>query len=550
MMLTISTQIPYNQEPEIIPDETRGVAMPLANGWTVVLIDDEADIRDVMTLSLQDSGYRVLTAPDGQSGIRLCEAHSPQMVITDIRMPGLDGIQVLKIIKERWPDIEVIVATAFGEMDLAIRALQLDASDFITKPIGDSALFLALNRAQFRYTSRKQIQDYTRLLENENARTSQELAATIAFQKNLIESSMDGILGCNESGRVMIFNKAMEKLLGYAKKDALDHLGLDQVFPPDERIRFNSVLSSEAYGGKNRLFLHETSLLTRTGNRIPVQISAAVLTEEKTISGLVCFVRDLRELRRLEQEMSDQARILHQDKMMSLGRLAASVVHEINNPLAGILNYICLMRRILDRGQLAADQQDKFKQHLELVESETRRCAQIVSGLLTFSRKSPPAFTQVQVDDLISRSILLSQHKIQLSRISKTVSIPSSLPPVIGDFNQLQQCLINLLFNAIDAMPDGGTLDISAGADLAQQEVFIQVTDSGPGIPPQDLPHIFEPFYTTKSEGYGVGLGLSTVYGIMERHHGSVQVESQAGKGTTFTLKLPVEERNHENHPV
>jgi two-component system NtrC family sensor kinase len=548
-MLTIFTRIPYisRYRKSSQSDETRGVPMPLANGWTIVLMDDEADIRDIMTLTLQDSGYRVLTASDGKSGIGLCEASNPQLVITDIRMPGMDGIQVLQILKERWPDIEVIVATAYGEMDLAIRALQLDASDFITKPISDSALFLALNRAQHRYTSRKQIKDYTRLLETENARTAQELTATIAFQKNLIESSMDGILGCNETGRVMIFNKAMERLLGYSKKDALDHLSLDLVFAPDERLRFNSVLSSEAYGGRNRLFLHETSLLSSTGKRIPVQISAAVLTEAEAISGLVCFIRDLRELRRLEQEMSDQARILHQDKMMSLGRLAASVVHEINNPLTGILNFICLMRRILDRGQLAADQQDKFKQHLELVESETRRCSQIVSGLLTFSRKSPPTFTRFQVEDLINRCILLSQHKIQLSRISKTLSIPPSLPPVMGDFNQLQQCLINLLFNAIDAMPGGGTLEISAGADLPQKEVFIQVKDSGPGISPSDLPHIFEPFYTTKKEGYGVGLGLSTVYGIMERHHGSVLVESQVGKGTAFTLKLPVEERGHES---
>jgi signal transduction histidine kinase len=113
---------------------------------------------------------------------------------------------------------------------------------------------------------------------------------------------------------------------------------------------------------------------------------------------------------------------------------------------------------------------------------------------------------------------------------------------VIGDFNQLQQCLINLLFNAIDAMPGGGTLEISADADLPKNEVFIRVKDSGPGIAPSDIPHIFEPFYTTKNEGYGVGLGLSTVYGIMERHHGSVQVESRVGKGTTFTLNLPIEE--------
>lgn len=520
--------------------------MPLSSGWTIVLMDDEADIRDVMTLTLQDSGYRVLTAPDGRSGIRLCEELNPQIVITDIRMPGMDGIQVLQVLKENLPDIEVIVATAFGEMDLAIHALQLDASDFITKPISDSALFMALSRAQQRYTSRKQIKDYTRLLETENAKTSQELTATIAFQKNLIESSMDGILGCNETGKVMIFNNAMKRLLGYSKKDALDHLSLDQVFAPEERVRFNSVLSSEAYGGKNRLNLYETSLLASSGNRIPVQITATVLTEAEAISGLVCFVRDLRELRRLELEMSDQARILHQDKMMSLGRLAASVVHEINNPLAGILNYICLMRRILERGPLAADQQNKFHHHLELVESETRRCSQIVSGLLIFSRKSPSTFTRVEIEDLINRCMLLSLHKIQLNHISQTIFIPPSLPLVIGDFNQLQQCLINLIFNAIDAMPDGGTLEVLAGTDLPQKEVFIQVRDSGPGIAPSDLSHIFEPFYTTKNEGYGVGLGLSTVYGIMERHHGSVQVESQIGKGTTFTLKLLIEESCHE----
>jgi PAS domain S-box-containing protein len=513
--------------------------MPAANGWTIVLMDDEADIRDVMTLTLQDSGYRVWTAPDGQTGIRLCEEHQPQIVITDIRMPGMDGIQVLQALKERLPDIEVIVATAFGELDLAIRALQLDASDFITKPIGDSALFLALKRAEDRYASRKQIQDYTRLLESENARTSQELSAAIAFQKNLIESSMDGILGCNETGKVVIFNKAMERLLGFTKNDALNHLTLDRVFTAEERAAFNTALADESYGGKNRLVLHETTMLSHTGSKVPVQISAVVLQEAGEVSGLVCFVRDLRELRRLEQEMSDQAKILHQDKMMSLGRLAASVIHEINNPLAGILNYISLMRRILDRGSLRAEQQDKFKQHLKLVESETRRCSQIVSGLLTFSRKSPPAFAPVQIVDLIERCLLLSQHKIQLAHISLTVAVRPDLPMAIGDFNQLQQCLINLIFNAIDAMPDGGTLDIAAEVDGADNDIVIRVKDSGPGIDSADLPHIFEPFYSTKNEGYGVGLGLSTVYGIMLHHHGRVEVDSRVGNGTTFTLCLP-----------
>ncbi|UCG04807.1 MAG: response regulator, partial [Desulfobacterales bacterium] len=120
------------------------------SAWKIVLIDDEEDIREVMTIALQDAGYNVDTAPDGATGLQLCEDISPQIVITDIRMPGIDGLQVLETIKKDYPDIEVIVATAFGEMDLAIRALQLDASDFITKPISEEALYLALKRARER----------------------------------------------------------------------------------------------------------------------------------------------------------------------------------------------------------------------------------------------------------------------------------------------------------------------------------------------------------------------------------------------------------------
>ena len=374
------------------------------DGWQIVLIDDEADIREVTSLSLRDSGYQVETAADGRAGLDLFDKISPQIVITDIRMPRMDGLEVLEAIKQSGGDTEVIVITAFGEMDLAIRALQLDASDFITKPINDESLHLALGRARERYTSRKQARDYTALLEKENA---------------------------------------------------------------------------------------------------------------------------------------NQAQILHQDKMMSLGRLAASVVHEINNPLSGILNYLRLMVRVLNRGPLDPGRQAKFEGYLELVESETERCSRIVSNLLTFSRKSAPSLGPVDIADLIERSLILSQHKLSLSNIATSKSIDPALPPVEGDFNQLQQCIINLIFNAIDAMPDGGKLDLSARVDTDNGGVLIAVQDSGTGISREDQVHIFEPFFTTKAEGYGVGLGLSTVYGILENHNGTIAVESELGAGTTFFLKLP-----------
>jgi len=242
----------------------------------------------------------------------------------------------------------------------------------------------------------------------------------------------------------------------------------------------------------------------------------------------------------LEKENADMAMILHQDKMMSMGRLAASVVHEINNPLSGILNYLRLMMRILKQKDMTSELRQKFQRYLELVENETSRCSQIVSGLLSFSRKSPPAFSQVSVEELLNRSKILSQHKLELGNILLGLSITKDIPPVHGDFNQLQQCLINLIFNAIDAMPDGGSLRLEGDYDADKNTVIIKVEDSGCGIEDKDLPHIFEPFFTTKKEGYGVGLGLSTVYGIIERHKGSIQVESHIGTGTVFTIFLPL----------
>ena len=242
--------------------------MPEEYRWKIVLIDDEEDIRDVMTVALEDAGYQVIAAQDGASGLRLCEEYCPQIVITDIRMPGIDGIQVLEKLKEKHPDIEVIVATAFGEMDLAIRALQLDASDFISKPINDDALQLALKRARERYSTRKQLTDYTDLLEKEKAETSQQLLANIRFQRNLIESSIDGILACDTNLMVVTFNRSMAVMSGYKRSDVIGRKPLNRFFPEDAQQRFKAVLAGTASVGKQRLSLYETSFLSADNRQI------------------------------------------------------------------------------------------------------------------------------------------------------------------------------------------------------------------------------------------------------------------------------------------
>ena len=351
-------------------------------------------------------------------------------------------------------------------------------------------------------------------------------------------------MGCDIEGNIIIFNKSLEKMLSYTQDEVIGKMSFDQFFLVGGAEQLREELNCERYGGKNRLFLFETDLVHKTGEKISVRLSANMLFEEGIEIGIVGFFSDMREIRRLEQEFADQARLLHQDKMMSLGRLAASVVHEINNPLAGILNYIRLMIRVLGRvSSLTPEKIQKFQSYLTLVESETDRCSKIVSNLLAFSRKSKSEFGELNICELLQKCIMLSRHKLELQNIRIQTHLDPTLPFIFGDFNQIQQCIINLIFNAIDAMPEGGVLTVGSSSCSNHEVVEITIQDTGCGISEENIASIFEPFFSTKKEGEGLGLGLSTVHGIIDRHRGTISVDSELGEGTVFKIDLPAAKR-------
>jgi two-component system NtrC family sensor kinase len=244
--------------------------------------------------------------------------------------------------------------------------------------------------------------------------------------------------------------------------------------------------------------------------------------------------------RKARQVKKDLARLVHEDKMIALGKLVASSVHEINNPIAGIHTLAKLMLRTLDEDQLEAEELDEFRRYLKLIAHESSRCGQIVSNLLSFSRQKELERRRVDINDIICSVILLCQHRMELQNIALDNKLDPHLPEITGDYNQIQQCIMNVIFNAMEAMADGGKLTIRTSPERKKRMVHIEVSDTGCGIPEENLSIIFEPFFSTKEEGKGVGLGLSVVYGIIREHHGTIFVDSKVGSGSTFHIRFPI----------
>jgi two-component system NtrC family sensor kinase len=232
-----------------------------------------------------------------------------------------------------------------------------------------------------------------------------------------------------------------------------------------------------------------------------------------------------------------QHQMIEAEKLTSLGKLAAVVAHEINNPLSGILCDAKLMRKWIDRGDSLDAHATDVKESLELIESESRRCGELVRNLLTFARVAPMNVSDVDLNPLVHQCMKLVKQKLALGGIDAELDLDGTLPTVRGDAGQIEQLLLALIMNAIDAMPHDGELRVVTRNDGTN--VVVQIIDNGTGIDPALLPRLFDPFVTTKEVGKGVGLGLAISRSIVERHQGTITVQSEPGKGTTFTIALP-----------
>ena len=379
--------------------------------------------------------------------------------------------------------------------------------------------------------------------------------------ETILNSIQDFILVITPDMEIVEVNQAFLDQMGYSREEVIGRK-CHEVFQKINR-QCNSqgiVCPLQEVIRNKRPSQQVLKRLDHDGQSRYVEVTVFPIWEKGgVVSKFIEISRDITDRRRQEEEITGRlekmvadrtreleethAKLLHEDKVASLGKLAASVVHEINNPISGILNLIMLIKRIMEEGPINQKEGEQFSQYLKLMEMETRRISRIVSDLLAFSRQSKMEFRRLNLNHLIEKTLFLNANFLKIHSVKVQKKLDPDLPDIAGSEDQLQQVFMNLVSNAAEAIDGAGGqrfLRIETKYLPSKGKVVVSFKDSGIGIPAENLPMLFEPFFTTKKKGKGVGLGLPVAYGIIQGHGGSIHVQSKEGKGTTFTLEFPL----------
>ena len=387
----------------------------------------------------------------------------------------------------------------------------------------------------------------------ERKRIEEELREANEFLRNLIESSVDGIIVTDMKGNILIFNKGAESITGYTAEEVIEKIHITRLYPEGMANQIMEGLRSQDHGGVGKLSPVPLTVMNKAGEQIPIQLSAALIfdREGKAIASVGIFT-DLRPRLNMERKLQEtHLQLVSSEKMASLGKLAAGIAHEINNPLGGILIYSSLLMEDLP-------EEDPKRQDLARVVQEAGRCKEIVRSLLEFARQTEPKMEPVDINRAITDDLFFLENQALFHNIRIIKNLDPSRPLAIGNAGQLKQVFMNIIINAAEAMHGTGELNITTHPASDRNAILVEFTDTGEGIREENLSRIFEPFFTTKDVGKGTGLGLATSYGIIEDHGGKIFVRSKVGEGTTFTIELPIspvssaasEEKQSAIHPA
>ncbi|TKS59787.1 MAG: PAS domain-containing sensor histidine kinase [Nitrospira sp.] len=449
----------------------------------------------------------------GYAELRVVGRSMLDVVPADYHQAFLGWLRDISTEQRQVPTQEITVYNAAGretpvEMDL----IRVGGADHML-------VMMQLRDITDRKKLERQLQSYREELELKVRERTREIEETKQYLENLLENANDVIYTLDMDQQFTYVNSKVNAW-GYRKDDLLGRPYLSLL---SRRHRGRRLKSTLDVGAKQ---VYEVEIVTRLGEVRTVMVSVSPLQGvEGEILGVLGIARDMTETKKLEQQ------IRNSEKLASVGKLAAGVAHEINNPLGGILN--CLYN--LRKGALSPTRQEEYWASME---HGVRRVQKIVRQLLDFSQQHEPEFSPTDINRIVDQVLVLTTHLFAPNRIRLETVLGHGLPSLMVDRHMIEQVLMNLILNAVQAMKSGGVLTIRTS--VAEGVCRVEVRDTGSGIPPAVLSRVFDPFFTTKSEGEGTGLGLSVNLGIVERHGGKILVESEVGKGTTFTLCLPV----------
>lgn len=399
----------------------------------------------------------------------------------------------------------------------------------------DGSVVSVLHTSQARYDQEGNVIGYEGINVDQTQRKQMEkdLQEAHDFLNNFIKSSPNAIMAADMRGNIFIWNKAAEEILGYKADEVIGKMNIVRIYPEGVAKEVMKKMRSPEYGAPGKLNSYPIVYVRRDGEIIEGTVSAAIIydAQGKEIASVGIFV-DLRERLDMEHKLRDtQEQLLQSEKLAAMGRLTSQIAHELNNPLYGIMNTLELLKT-------EVSPENKRRKILDMALSETVRLTELLRKMLSFSKPDEEERQPVDLNTIMDEILLLMTKQLQENSVRISSSFGDHLGKIYASKNQLRQVFLNLISNARDAMPDGGTLTIKTMKE--RENIHIEISDTGMGIREENMDKIFDAFFTTKDNIKGVGLGLSVCYGFIKDHGGDIKVSSKKGEGTTFTVIIPI----------
>ena len=532
----------------------------------VLIVDDDRIIREQLEKELARNFFSTFTAVDGDSALELFARESIDILLLDVHLPGMDGLEVLKKVKAEKPECEVIVMTGYGTHDIAIKSLRCGAIDYIEKPIQGEVLTAAIGRAQEKLSEREELSYTNSLLVIDDDDVSLYLL-TRALKKEgyAVYGAGNGKEGLAivESNKidVLIVDIQMEGLNGIevleqAKKMYADIEGIMVTGHRDQELAIQAVRAGAIDYIVKPVNLDELFLsIQKAIERINLNRNRLYRNRElKITSEIITKMNEELERKieeRTEKLKATQVQLFQTSKLATLGEMATGLAHELNQPLAGISLTSQHLMKLAEREKLT---KENIASSLADIDNSVKRMSLIIQHIRTFARQDTLKFISVNVPETIDYALNLLGEQLRLREIEVVKEIDRNLPYIQGEPYQIEQVWINLISNARDALDEAEkkyreerngyrkrlVISVTLAESGGEKAVVVGFEDNGLGMSAAQKEKIFEPFYTTKEVGKGTGLGLSISFGIIENHKGRIEVESEEGRGTTVRVILSV----------